>query len=199
VAPSPTDAGTPGLGRVGSDSVPTVPRQLPADVPGFAGRAEHLARLDKLLANTGGQPAAVVISAVSGTAGVGRTALAVRWAHRVADRFPDGQLYVNLRGFDPGRRVMGPADAIRGFLDASAWPASAYRPPWTPRPACTENTVHHVGPAAPSRDDTGEPPVTRGGRQIVSVLPIPAVPVIAETTTRPWCSLHPREASRRGL
>jgi hypothetical protein len=60
----------------------------------------------------------VVISAVSGTAGVGKTALAVYWAHQVADRFPDGQLYVNLRGFDPSGSVMHPAEAVRRFLDA---------------------------------------------------------------------------------
>jgi DNA-binding SARP family transcriptional activator/tetratricopeptide (TPR) repeat protein/CheY-like chemotaxis protein len=96
-----------------------VPAQLPADVYGFAGRAEPMARLDALLASTAAAPPeAVVISAVSGTAGVGKTALAVHWAHRVADRFPDGQLYVNLRGFDPGGQVMDPADAVRGFLDA---------------------------------------------------------------------------------
>ncbi|MDT5035042.1 MAG: hypothetical protein QOE03_227, partial [Micromonosporaceae bacterium] len=99
-----------------------VPAQLPADVYGFAGRDEPLARLDGLLAGppmaASGRPSAVVISAVSGTAGVGKTALAVHWAHRVADRFPDGQLYVNLRGFDPGGQVMDPADAVRGFLDA---------------------------------------------------------------------------------
>jgi DNA-binding SARP family transcriptional activator/tetratricopeptide (TPR) repeat protein len=86
--------------------------QLPADVAGFAGRAEHLARLDALL--EAGATAAVV----SGTAGVGKTTLAVHWAHSVADRFPDGQLYVNLRGFDPSGRVMDPAEALRGFLEA---------------------------------------------------------------------------------
>jgi tetratricopeptide (TPR) repeat protein len=59
----------------------------------------------------------VVISAVAGTAGVGKTALAVRWAHRVAGQFPDGQLYVNLRGYDPGQPVT-PGQALAGFLRA---------------------------------------------------------------------------------
>jgi NB-ARC domain len=62
------------------------------------------------------------VSAVSGTAGAGKTALAVYWAHRVADRFPDGQLYVNLRGFDPTGSVVRPADAVRWFLDTLGVP-----------------------------------------------------------------------------
>jgi DNA-binding SARP family transcriptional activator len=99
------------------------PAQLPAAVAAFAGRDSELARLDAVLAAAGGQPTAVVISAVSGTAGVGKTALAVQWAHRVRERFPDGQLYVNLRGFDPGGRVMDPAAAVRGFLDALGVPS----------------------------------------------------------------------------
>ncbi|HEX8630518.1 MAG TPA: tetratricopeptide repeat protein, partial [Catenuloplanes sp.] len=64
----------------------------------------------------------VVVAAISGTAGVGKTALAVHWAHAVADRFPDGQIYVNLRGFDPAGAVVTPAEAIRGFLDALGAP-----------------------------------------------------------------------------
>ena len=99
-----------------------MPRELPADVGGFTGRAVELAELDLLLPNAiqdeGGGPAGpVVISAVSGTAGVGKTALAVRWAHRVAAAFPDGQLYVNLRGYDPDRPVSA-AEALAGFLRA---------------------------------------------------------------------------------
>ena len=96
------------------------PAQLPLDVLGFAGRDGELAQLDTILTETGRQAAAAVISALSGTAGVGKTALAVHWAHRVRDQFPDGQLYVNLRGFDPGGAVMSSADAVRGFLDAFA-------------------------------------------------------------------------------
>ncbi len=96
---------------------PIVPQQLPATVAHFTGRVGELAALTGLLrrAETGGT---VVISAIGGTAGVGKTALAVHWAHQVADQFPDGQLYVNLRGFDPGGSVMDPAVAVRRFLDA---------------------------------------------------------------------------------
>jgi tetratricopeptide (TPR) repeat protein len=95
------------------------PRQLPADIAGFAGRRTQLACLDALL-NPPSDPDAsgAVISVISGTAGVGKTALAVHWAHRVADRFPDGQLYVDLRGFDPGGQAMDPAEAVRHFLEA---------------------------------------------------------------------------------
>ena len=99
-----------------------VPRQLPADVAGFAGRAAYLRRLDVLLPGEQDVSSAVVISAIAGTAGIGKTALAVHWAHRVADRFPDGQLYVNLRGFDPAGAPMVPAEAVRGFLDALGVP-----------------------------------------------------------------------------
>jgi tetratricopeptide (TPR) repeat protein len=95
-----------------------VPRQLPAAVAHFAGRAGELATLTGLLRDRAGTGGTVVISAVSGTAGVGKTALAVFWAHQVADQFPDGQLYVNLRGFDPSGQVMAPAEAVRRFLDA---------------------------------------------------------------------------------
>jgi DNA-binding SARP family transcriptional activator/Tfp pilus assembly protein PilF len=91
------------------------PRQLPPPVPHFAGRAGELAALTALRDEDGGT---VVISAITGTAGVGKTALAVHWAHQSAERFPDGQLYVNLRGFDPAGSVVRPADALRGFLDA---------------------------------------------------------------------------------
>jgi DNA-binding SARP family transcriptional activator/Flp pilus assembly protein TadD len=106
-----------------------VPAQLPPAVPGFAGRGAELARLDAVLAQAERErsagSAAVVISAVSGTAGVGKTALAVHWAHRVAPRFPDGQLYVNLRGFDPGGQPAEPAEAVRGFLDALGVPQAS--------------------------------------------------------------------------
>jgi DNA-binding SARP family transcriptional activator/Tfp pilus assembly protein PilF len=104
------------------------PRELPADVAGFTGRAGQLAALDRLLTvpASGSGPAGnstvrskptVVISALSGTAGVGKTALAIRWAHRAAERFPDGQLYVTLRGYDPAAPLPA-SEALAGFLRA---------------------------------------------------------------------------------
>jgi tetratricopeptide (TPR) repeat protein len=107
-------AAAPGLSPPGR----LVPAQLPFDVPGFTGRERELAELDGLISDPGRPATAVVISALFGTAGVGKTALAVHFAQRIRHRFPDGQLYVNLRGFDPTGQSMPPADAIRGFLDA---------------------------------------------------------------------------------
>jgi DNA-binding SARP family transcriptional activator len=100
-----------------------VPAQLPADVPDFSGRDAELAALDDLLGPSAASPgppgsSAVTIAVLSGTAGVGKTALALHWAHRAAHRFPDGQLYVNLRGFDPSGAAMDPAEAVHRFLYA---------------------------------------------------------------------------------
>ncbi len=95
-----------------------VPRLLPADTDAFTGRDDVLAALDVLVDRLDEPSRTVVISTIAGAAGIGKTALAVHWAHRVAARFPDGQLYVNLRGFDPGAAPVAPADALRLFLDA---------------------------------------------------------------------------------
>ena len=81
-----------------------IPRQLPTVGRHFVGRDDELRELDRLLEEAAEESYAVVISAVGGTAGVGKTALALRWAHRVRDRFPDGDLYVDLRGYGPGIR-----------------------------------------------------------------------------------------------
>jgi tetratricopeptide (TPR) repeat protein len=97
-----------------------VPRQLPASVRHFAGRAAELAALAALLEEGSQAGGTVVVSAIGGTAGIGKTALAIYWAHHVAHRFPDGQLYVNLRGFDSTGAVMVPGEAVRIFLDAFA-------------------------------------------------------------------------------
>ncbi len=92
-----------------------VPRQLPTAVAGFTGRAAESAALTQMLENA--EPGVPEICAVGGTAGVGKTALAVQWAHQAADRFPDGQLYANLRGYDPDQ-AMPATDALAGFLRA---------------------------------------------------------------------------------
>jgi tetratricopeptide (TPR) repeat protein len=99
------------------------PRQLPAVISGFAGRRAELDALTDMLAERTEADGAIVISAVDGTAGIGKTALAVHWAHSVAGRFPDGQLYVNLRGFDPVGPPLVSSDAVRGFLDAFEVPS----------------------------------------------------------------------------
>ena len=98
--------------RLTSD-VPVVPRELPAPVGHFTGRVAELDELSDLM--VGGEGRALVICALGGSAGVGKTALAVQWAHQVAERFPDGQLYVNLRGYDPDQPVAA-VDALAGLL-----------------------------------------------------------------------------------
>jgi DNA-binding SARP family transcriptional activator len=118
--------------QAGSPTALAAPAQLPADVPAFTGRQDELFELDRLLAATAeasagapgsaGEPSAVRIAVICGTAGVGKTALAVRWAHRTRRQFPDGQLYVDLRGYDPEQPVQ-PTDALAGFLDALGVPA----------------------------------------------------------------------------
>lgn len=126
--------------------VPSAPRQLPAGVAGFAGRAEALTLLSELAKEAVGGPGGVVIAAISGMAGVGKTSLALHWAHYEVERFtgdqlsgdlragdpaspaevtrgfPDGQLYANLRGFDPSGAPASPTEVICGFLDALGVP-----------------------------------------------------------------------------
>jgi tetratricopeptide (TPR) repeat protein len=95
------------------------PRQLPPDIPGFCGRRGELDQLDRLRA----AGPAVVITALAGGGGVGKSALAVHWAHRVAAEFPDGQLWVDLRGFDPDA-PLSPGVALAGFLRALGVPGA---------------------------------------------------------------------------
>lgn len=99
-----------------------VPRQLPAALRHFVGRTDEQKALTSLLDQVAEADGTVVISAIDGMAGIGKTALAVHWAQHIAERFPDGQLYVNLRGFDPSGAPVAPAEAIRGFLDALGVP-----------------------------------------------------------------------------
>jgi DNA-binding SARP family transcriptional activator len=94
------------------------PAQLPPNLPVFAGRGRELERLDELVSDEAKTSAGVTIAAIDGMPGMGKTALAVHWAYRVASRFPDGQLYANLRGFEPGGAAMTAGEALRGFLQA---------------------------------------------------------------------------------
>lgn len=93
------------------------PRQLPSVGGRFVGREAELAVLDELAAAADSTGVAR-IAIISGAAGVGKTTTAVHWAHRSVELFPDGQLYVDLRGFSPAGRPMSPGDALRGFLEA---------------------------------------------------------------------------------
>jgi tetratricopeptide (TPR) repeat protein/transcriptional regulator with XRE-family HTH domain len=140
-----------GRGRVAdrTDSAALVPRQLPAPTRHFSGRASELALLDELFQTAQprhapgseyghreyedkGAPGrsqesdyehGMSVAVLCGPGGVGKTALAVHWAHRVAAHYPDGQLFVNLRGFDPAGTPVAADEALRGFLDALQIPA----------------------------------------------------------------------------
>jgi DNA-binding SARP family transcriptional activator len=119
--PTAADAAPPATAS--TDREPRLaPAQLPADIPDFTGRTKELAQLDEILTvascpggSDRGLPGITV--AASGTAGVGKTALAIRWAHRVRHLFPDGQLYVDLQGYDAAQPV-SPGHALAGFLRA---------------------------------------------------------------------------------
>jgi DNA-binding SARP family transcriptional activator len=128
-AVTPGSAGPSGrlAARIGSpprSTFPLVPpAQLPADLPAFAGREPQLSQLSEMLSPEGKLPGTVVICAIVGMAGIGKTTFAIHWAHRVANRFQDGQLYVNLRGFDPSDHAVAPADALRTLLCSLGVPA----------------------------------------------------------------------------
>jgi transcriptional regulator with XRE-family HTH domain/tetratricopeptide (TPR) repeat protein len=101
-----------------------VPRQLPAAPRGFAGRDQSMAALDDALraAQVGGT---VPISVITGMGGIGKTWLGLAWAHKVADQFPDGQLYANLRGFTPEGAPAAPTEVLRGFLETLGVPSNS--------------------------------------------------------------------------
>ncbi|MFD8159147.1 hypothetical protein [Streptomyces malaysiensis] len=100
---------------------------------GFINRTDELAQLNAVLTSEDGGPLVVSVYVIAGTASAGKTSLALRWAHQVRERFPDGQLYANLRGYDPGEPVAArealhrlltslgvPAEAVPQYLDAAA-------------------------------------------------------------------------------
>ncbi|HZM78911.1 MAG TPA: tetratricopeptide repeat protein [Candidatus Limnocylindrales bacterium] len=118
----------------GNTSDPTTPRQLPPAVRHFAGRDEQLRRLERFLAD-GPTTGAVRIVAIEGGAGIGKTTLALQWGSRIADRFPDGQLYVNLQGADPSGNVLSAEEASYGFLLAMGIAPERIPAPLTARSA----------------------------------------------------------------
>jgi DNA-binding SARP family transcriptional activator len=97
------------------DAAPVTPAQLPADLSVFSGRHPELMRLTTLLDAERTGPLTVV---VDGMPGVGKSTLAVHWAHRVATRFPDGQIYLNLRGFGADSLPMTADEAVRTLLES---------------------------------------------------------------------------------
>ncbi|GAB2715777.1 tetratricopeptide repeat protein [Kitasatospora kifunensis] len=112
-----------------SDQPPGSPRpqQLPGGISRFVNRTVELNRLDAFLSSTAdedGDRRETSLCVIAGTAGAGKTSLALRWAHRVQDRFPDGQLHINLRGYDPGEPVT-PLEALHRFLPALGVPTPA--------------------------------------------------------------------------
>jgi DNA-binding SARP family transcriptional activator/Tfp pilus assembly protein PilF len=176
-----------------------IPSQLPHAMPYFAGRRSELDQLNSLL-DTGDDEAgaSVVIAAIAGTAGVGKTALAVQWAHEVKHRYPDGHLYVNLRGFDPHGAAMEPIEALRGFLDVLGVPhqripaspeaqAALYRSLLAGRRVLVvldnAREVDQVTPLLP--DAPGCLVVVTSRRRLSGLLAVGAVPVTVGLLSRP--------------
>jgi tetratricopeptide (TPR) repeat protein len=120
-AGDPEPAGRPQTPAFSVAALPGVPSplvppaQLPADLPTFAGREAELAAVAGMFSADGESPT-VAVCAIDGMAGIGKTTFAIHWAHRVKKRFEDGQLYLNLRGFDANAAALEPADALRTLL-----------------------------------------------------------------------------------
>ncbi|MGA5702792.1 BTAD domain-containing putative transcriptional regulator [Peterkaempfera bronchialis] len=110
----------------GVPSAPPVPAQLPADLVDFTGRGGQVEQVRALLTGRAGGGGAVVVSAVSGTGGIGKTALAVHAAHGLVEEFPDGQLYVDLRGVSPSPPTS--AEVLARFLRDLGVPEDAVPP-----------------------------------------------------------------------
>jgi hypothetical protein len=124
-----------------------VPAQLTVDSATFTGRRDQVAELLELAP---GAHRTVLINVIGGMAGIGKTTLAIHVAHRLAGRFPDGQLYVNLRGFDPTDAPLAPADVLHGFLEALDVPPERVPPDLDARGAVPQLT-RRAADADPAR------------------------------------------------
>jgi transcriptional regulator with XRE-family HTH domain len=111
-----------GLGRAGADEAAAEARTLPRDVASFTGRREELQELTQAVEATASAGAVVGIRAIGGMAGVGKTAFAVHAAHRLAARFPGGQVFLPLHAHTPGQRPVDPEDALASLLLAVGVP-----------------------------------------------------------------------------
>lgn len=128
-APQTTEPGTAAGRKMATPLGRAGPAQLPHDVQAFTGRERELADLHAHMpeaGDPGGRP--VVITAIEGTAGAGKTALAIRFAHQVAGSFPDGQLWLNLRGFAPDQVPLAPGDALGHLLHSLGMSAQQIPP-----------------------------------------------------------------------
>jgi DNA-binding SARP family transcriptional activator/tetratricopeptide (TPR) repeat protein len=143
-------AGYPGPGPLVSarrDPVLPVPAQLPPDVWGFMGRRAELEALDEL-ASTSGSAAneagerPLPVGIIAGVAGVGKTGLALHWSHSAMHRFPDGQLYTDLRGYDPHQEPLPASAALDGFLRALGVPGEQIPSALDERAALFRSVIH---------------------------------------------------------
>ncbi|MFJ3174554.1 BTAD domain-containing putative transcriptional regulator [Streptomyces roseus] len=133
-APQPPEAAAPDARRsapsgAGSDRFPTLaslhgaPCTLPPGIPDFTGRERELAEVLEACRQDAGEGPRVV--AIDGMGGCGKTSLAVRTAYQLAEEYPDGQLYADLRGFTPGEKPQRPAATLGGLLRTLGVPADS--------------------------------------------------------------------------
>lgn len=108
--------------------IPPAPRQIPAGTRHFSGRAAELRTLTGLVEAAEASTESATLALIVGTAGIGKTALAAHWARAAAGRFPDGQLFAQLHGYDASADPAAPSDVVRGFLDALGVPADRIPP-----------------------------------------------------------------------
>ena len=117
------------------------PRQLPATPGHFTGRDIELGRLGAIAEGVGSRAGTVVISAIDGMAGVGKTTLAIHVAHRLAEGFPDGQLFFDLHGYTKGTAPRDPSDVLAAFLQLYGVPPRRIPPDLEARAALYR---HHL-------------------------------------------------------